>query len=247
MERAFWEDLELIRPTADTPWHWWDREEPWGRHGPHQTEWSVKCNSLLEKWQSPWSMSWNAISKRKWNTHILQRTLQDILVTGEVPDDWKRVCQEMLHVLKRHAVVGAESSWQAHSRLYLWSLKRRLTAYATIVLHINYSLYENFECLVIYNNQFMSPLLWKLELKTRMYQARIQKVLKGVSRRKILKEKCLLIHVSTRVHIKTRQTCNSFSFLPFQEDCLLFFLLCFITLFYFWNLKGGLQLPLLPL
>ena len=42
-------------------------------------------------------------------------------------------------------------------------------------------------------------------------QARIQKFFKGEhgwSRRKILKEKCLLIHVSTRVHIKTRQTCK---------------------------------------
>ena len=59
-------------------------------------------------------------------------------------------------------------------------------------------------------------------------------------RRKILKEKCLLIHVSTRVHIhvKTRQTCNSFSLLPFQEDFLLF-----ITLFHFWNLKGGFYPP----
>ena len=37
----------------------------------------------------------------------------------------------------------------------------------------------------------------------------------GELRRKILKEKCLLIHVSTRVHIKTRQTCKSFSLLPF--------------------------------
>ena len=59
----------------------------------------------------------------------------------------------------------------------------------------------------------------------------------GGLRRKILKEKCLLIHVSTRVHIKPGQICNSFSLLPFQEDCLLF-LLYFITLFYFWNLKG---------
>ena len=63
----------------------------------------------------------------------------------------------------------------------------------------------------------------------------------GELRMKILKVKCFLIHVSTRVHvhIKTRKICNSFSLLPFQEDCLLFFLLCFITPFYFWNLKGG--------
>ena len=51
-------------------------------------------------------------------------------------------------------------------------------------------------------------------------QAQIQKFFKGGRglRRKILKEKCLLIHVSTREHIKTRQTCNSFSLLPFQEE-----------------------------
>ena len=59
----------------------------------------------------------------------------------------------------------------------------------------------------------------------------------GGLRRKILEEKCLLIHVLTRVHIKTRQTYNSSSLLPFQEDCFLFFLLYFNTLFYFWNLN----------
>ena len=58
--------------------------------------------------------------------------------------------------------------------------------------------------------------------------ARIQKFFKGGLRRKILKEKCLLIHVSTRVYIKTRQRCNSFSLLPFQEDYLLFFALFFV-------------------
>ena len=47
----------------------------------------------------------------------------------------------------------------------------------------------------------------------------------GGLRRKILKEKCLLVHVSTRVHIKTRQTSNCFFLLPFQEDCLPFFAL----------------------
>ena len=61
-------------------------------------------------------------------------------------------------------------------------------------------------------------------------QARIHKFFKGGLRSKILKEKCLLIHVSTRVHIKTRQTCKSFSLLPFQEDCLLFFALFYYSL-----------------
>ena len=48
-----------------------------------------------------------------------------------------------------------------------------------------------------------------------------------------------LIHVSTRVHIKTRQTCNSFSFLRFQEDCLLFFALCYYSLLILKFERGG--------
>ena len=72
---------------------------------------------------------------------------------------------------------------------------------------------------------------------------------KGRLRRKILKEKCLLIHVSTRVHIKTRQTCNSFSLLPFQEDCLLFFALFYYSLLFLFE-RGGCNsrnpLPLYP-
>ena len=57
--------------------------------------------------------------------------------------------------------------------------------------------------------------------------------------RKMLKN--LLIHVSTRVHIKFRQTCNSFSLLPFQEDCLLF---CFILLLSFiFKFERGLPPP----
>ena len=57
-------------------------------------------------------------------------------------------------------------------------------------------------------------------------QVRIKKFFKGGGlRRKIFKEKCLLINVSTHIHIKTRRTCNSFSLLTFQEDCLLFFAL----------------------
>ena len=60
-----------------------------------------------------------------------------------------------------------------------------------------------------------------------------------VLRRKILKEKCLLKHVSTSVHIKTRQTCNSFSLLPFQEDCLLFFCFDLLLSFIFEIQRGG--------
>ena len=55
---------------------------------------------------------------------------------------------------------------------------------------------------------------------------------RGGLRRKILKEKCLFIHVSTGVHIKTRQTCTSFSLLPFQDDCLQFFALFYYSLLF---------------
>ena len=61
----------------------------------------------------------------------------------------------------------------------------------------------------------------------------------GGLRRKILKEKCLLIHVSTRVYMKTRQTCNSFSFLPFQENCLLFFALFYYSHLFLKFERGG--------
>ena len=56
---------------------------------------------------------------------------------------------------------------------------------------------------------------------------------------KILKEKCLLIHVSTRIHIKIRQSCNSFPFLHFQEDCLLFFALFYYSLLFLKFERGG--------
>ena len=52
-------------------------------------------------------------------------------------------------------------------------------------------------------------------------------------------EKCLLIHVLTRIHIKTRQTGNSFLLLPFQEDCLLFFALFYNSLLFFKRGGGG--------
>ena len=60
----------------------------------------------------------------------------------------------------------------------------------------------------------------------------------GGLRRKILKQKCLLIHLSTRVHIKTRQTCNSFSLLPFQEDCHIYFVLFYYSLLFLKLEKG---------
>ena len=69
-------------------------------------------------------------------------------------------------------------------------------------------------------------------------QARIQKFFKGGLRKKILKEKCLLIHVSKRVHIKTRQTYNILSFLPFQDDFLLFFALFYYS-FLFLKFERG--------
>ena len=56
---------------------------------------------------------------------------------------------------------------------------------------------------------------------------------------KFRKKKWLLIHVPTRVHIKTRQTCKSFCLLPFQEDCLLFLALFYYSLLIFEIWKGG--------
>ena len=74
---------------------------------------------------------------------------------------------------------------------------------------------------------------------TQLYQAQIQKFFKGGVgegvRRKILKEKCLLIHVSMHVHIKTRQTCNSFSLSLLFKKIVFYILLCVLLLY----LKGG--------
>ena len=59
-------------------------------------------------------------------------------------------------------------------------------------------------------------------------QAQIQKFFKGGLRRKIMTEKCLLIHISMCVHIKARKRCNSLSLLFFfQEDRLPFFVVLF--------------------
>ena len=53
--------------------------------------------------------------------------------------------------------------------------------------------------------------------------------------------------VDTRINActhKTRQTCNSFSLLPFQEDCLLFFA---SFIFEIWKGGGGVATPVTPL
>ena len=60
-----------------------------------------------------------------------------------------------------------------------------------------------------------------------------------------MKEKCLLIHVSTREHIKTRQTCNSFSLHHFQEEFLLFFALFYYS-FLFLEFERGVATPVIP-
>ena len=75
-----------------------------------------------------------------------------------------------------------------------------------------------------------------------MKQARIQKFFKG----RVEEENFLLIHVSTRVHIKFRQTCNSFSLLPFQEDCPLFFALFYYS-FLFLKFEKGVATTVTPL
>ena len=88
----------------------------------------------------------------------------------------------------------------------------------------------------------LCPLSW-------MYtQARIQKFFKGGGGGgwgwKFWK--CLLMHVSTRVHIKTRHACNYLSLLPFQGDCLLFFALIYYILL-FLKLERGVATPVSPL
>ena len=78
-----------------------------------------------------------------------------------------------------------------------------------------------------------------------MIQARIQKFFKEGVEEDNFERESLLIHVSTRVHIKTRQTCNSFSLLSFQEDCLLFFALFNYSLL-FLKFKRGVWNPRNP-
>ena len=70
-------------------------------------------------------------------------------------------------------------------------------------------------------------------------QARIQKFFKGEVEEENFGRKMVLIHVSTRVHIKNKQTCTSFSLFPRQEDCLLFFALFYYSLFIFEIWKEG--------
>ena len=94
------------------------------------------------------------------------------------------------------------------------------------------------------------PIFWTSLHQHIWTQARIQKFFKGGGglRNKILKEKCLLIDVSTRVHMKTRQTCNSFSLLPFLEDCLLFLALFYYSLsFLKFERVDGVKKPVTPL
>ena len=63
----------------------------------------------------------------------------------------------------------------------------------------------------------------------------------GGLRWKILKEKCLLIH------IKTILSFNSFSLLPFQEVCFFFFVLFFFSfLFLKFEKGGGVATPVPP-
>ena len=68
-----------------------------------------------------------------------------------------------------------------------------------------------------------------------LHQARMQTFFKGGGLgRKILKEKCLLIHVSTRVHIKLDEHAT-----PFQEDCLLIFAFFYYSFFFLKFERGG--------
>ena len=82
---------------------------------------------------------------------------------------------------------------------------------------------------------------WKMKiLNWQLLQARIQKFFKGGGgvEKETFERKIFVIHVSTRVHIITRQKCNSFSLLPFQEYCLLFFAMFYYS-FFFLKCEGG--------
>ena len=77
------------------------------------------------------------------------------------------------------------------------------------------------------------PILVRVFNVYRMYRRGSRNFSKGRGvRRKILNEKCLLIHVSTREHIKTRQTCNSFS-LHHLQRIFIYFFFCFLLLLSF--------------
>ena len=73
-------------------------------------------------------------------------------------------------------------------------------------------------------------------------QARIQKFFKGGGEEEKLDRK---MFVDTRINacnIKARQTCSTFSLLPFKEDCLLFFaLFSYYDLFLKFERGVGLQ------
>ena len=75
-------------------------------------------------------------------------------------------------------------------------------------------------------------------------QAWIQKFFKrGWGGKFWKKNVCWYTYLLTREHIKTRQTCNSFSLLPFQKDCLLFFALFYYSLLFLKFERWGLQPP----
>ena len=79
-----------------------------------------------------------------------------------------------------------------------------------------------------------------MSCKVNKVQARIQKFFKrGGWGGKFLEEKRLLIHVSAHVHIKTIDKHATLSLFLLFKRFVFYNVLCFITLFYFWNLKGG--------
>ena len=122
------------------------------------------------------------------------------------------------------------------TRLSQLHFKVILTCYITVHLHLHtWSFYVNAHTTKLH------------VIMLNGVQARIQKFFKRGGGH--FKEKRLLINVSKRVYIKTRQTCNSFSLLPFQEDCLLFFfaLFYYFLLFLKFEKGGGVATPVPPL
>lgn len=46
--RTLWKDYESTRST-NTPRHWWGRNKPWNKNGPHHAKWGVKKASYKLK------------------------------------------------------------------------------------------------------------------------------------------------------------------------------------------------------
>ena len=65
---------------------------------------------------------------------------------------------------------------------------------------------------------------------------------RGVEEENFERKMFVVTYINACTH-KTRQTYNSFSLLPFQEDCILFFALFYYSLLFLKFQRGGVQPP----